>query len=201
MIDLIVADDRALCREGLKRILADYPDLRIAAEAESGEQLAALIGEIPAQVVVIDVSLPGPGLDDLVRSIRRRRGAPRVLLVGASPGHRGALVALRSGAAGALARDEPSPVLAEAIHRVANGGRFVSRSLTRRAPPPIEGLSEREFEVLRLFGSGRNGREISEELGLSPKTVSTYRARLLKKLGLRNLSDLVRFALDRGLAY
>jgi DNA-binding NarL/FixJ family response regulator len=121
--------------------------------------------------------------------------------VGASPGHKGALAALRSGAAGALARDEPSALLAEAIRRVAIGGRFVSRSLTRRAPPPIEGLSEREFEVLRLFGSGRNGREISEELGLSPKTVSTYRARLLKKLGLRNLSDLVRFALDRGLAY
>jgi DNA-binding NarL/FixJ family response regulator len=201
MIDLIVADDRAVCREGLKRILADHPDLRIAAEAASGEQLTALISEISAQVIVMEVSLPGRGLSDLVRSIRRRRGSPRILLVGASPGHKGALAALRSGAAGAVARDEPSAVLAEAIHRVASGGRFVSRSLTRRAPPPIEGLSEREFEVLRLFGSGRNGREISEELGLSPKTVSTYRARLLKKLGLRNLSDLVRFALDRGLAY
>lgn len=200
MIDLIVADDRLLCREGLRRILGDYPDLRIAGEAFNGEQLVKLIGEVAAHVVLIDVSLPGPSLSEIVRGIRRRRG-PRILLTGASPGHRGATAAMRSGAAGAIARDEPSSVLVDAIRRIAGGGRFVSRSLTRRAPPPIEGLSEREFEVLRLFGSGRNGKEISEELGLSPKTVSTYRARVLKKLGLRNLSDLMRFVLDRGLAY
>jgi DNA-binding NarL/FixJ family response regulator len=201
MIDLIIADDRTLCREGLLRILAEHHDLRVVAEAKSAEELIVKAADVPAHVVLLDVSLPGPNLAELVRRIRRRRGSPRILLLNASSGHAGVRAAVRSGAVGAIARQEPLAALIDAIRRIAGGGRSVSRALTRKAGPPVEGLSEREFEVLRLVGAGRNRREIGEELGLSPKTVSTYRDRLLKKLGLRNLSELVRFAIDRGVAY
>jgi len=201
MIDLIIADDRAVYREGLLRILAEYDDLRVVAEATDSEELIAKAAEVPSQIILLDVSLPGAQLAELVHRIRRRRGSPRILLLNASGGHAGVRAAIRSGAVGALARQEPLSALIEAIRRIARGGRSVSRMLTRKSSPPVEGLSEREFQVLRLVGAGRNRREIGEELGLSPKTVSTYRDRLRKKLGARNLPELVRFAVDRGLAY
>jgi DNA-binding NarL/FixJ family response regulator len=108
--------------------------------------------------------------------------------------------ALRSGAAGAVSRDDTSAALIDAVRAVAAGRRAVTACLALAPPPPVPGLSDRELEVLRLFGSGHNGRQVASTLGLSPKTVSTYRTRVLKKLGLQNGGELVRYALERGLA-
>lgn len=200
-MDLIIADDRALNRACLRRVLESRADLHVVAEASTGEELIELLPNVPARILLLDCILPGPPVSQLVRIIRSRRGSPRVLLLGVRPGHSGVEGALRAGAAGALCREATEETLIEAIRRIAAGGQYVSASLTDRRGPPVPGLSGREFDVLRLLGSGKSGREIAEQLGLSPKTISTYRTRLQKKLGLRNAAELVRYAVDHGHAF
>ena len=200
MIRLIIADDRPLIREGLRRILDDHGDLRALGEAADADQLIALLQRVSADVVLLDTSLPGPGVVELVEQLQRRRRSPHILLAGARTGDLAVRRALRSGAAGAVSRDDTAETLIDAIRAVAAGRRAVSSRLARAPVPPVPCLSERELEVLRHFGSGRSGREVADELGLSPKTVSTYRRRILKKLGLHNGAELVRYALERGLS-
>jgi len=200
MIRLLIADDRPLIRDGLRRIINDHGELRALGEAANADELVALLQRVHADVVLLDTSLPGPGLVELVEQLSRRRRSPRILVVGARTGDPAVRRALRSGAAGAVSRDDTTATLIDAVRTVAAGKRVVSSLFARKPAPPVPGLSERELEVLRHFGSGRSGREVAEELGLSPKTVSTYRTRILKKLGLHNGGELVRYALERGLA-
>jgi DNA-binding NarL/FixJ family response regulator len=199
MISLIIADERPLVREGLRRILADYGDVQVIAETPDPAALLAALRRSRADVILLDVSLSGTALCTLIERIRRRRRAPRVLLLGVRPGDATVHRALRAGACGVLTREETPAELIAAVRRVAAGAHAVSAAVGAEAAPAMPGLSERELEVLRLFGSGRNGREVAEALGLSPKTVSTYRTRILKKLGLRNVGELVRYVFEHGL--
>ncbi|HEY8256359.1 MAG TPA: response regulator transcription factor [Gemmatimonadales bacterium] len=209
MIRLLIADDHPVVRQGLRRIVADHPGLEVVGEAVNGDEVLAAFPRLPADVVLLDVAMPGPGFLQVLERMRAEHPSVAVLVLSVHPEDQYAVRALRSGAAGYLTKDHSPEQLVEAIRKVHRGGKYVSPTLAERlaadlATPgigqaPHEGLSHREYEVLCLLGSGRTVKEISAELRLSPKTVSTYRARLLEKMQATTNADLVRYAAQHGL--
>lgn len=203
MARLVVADDRALVREGIRRVLADFPDLFVIAETTTGIDLLQTATDLAADAVLLGV------VDDWARIITLipalRRSGPHVLLLATDPDPLHVGRAMRAGATGAVTTDVTPDELADALRCVASGrpprkGRrsaAVRPDLTAR---PLPELSRREFEVMRLLGSGHSVNDIADLLGISPKTVGTYRGRVMDKLGLDRTVDLVRFVLERGLA-
>jgi DNA-binding NarL/FixJ family response regulator len=208
VIRLLVADDHPIVREGLRRIVADHPGLQVVAEVAHGDEVAATVARTVVDVVLLDISMPGPGFLNVLERLRTEHPRVPVLVLSVHPEDQYAVRALRAGAAGYLTKDHSPEQLVEAIRKVHRGGRFVSPTLaerlasdiaTGRAAAPHESLSDREYEVLCLLGSGRTVKEIAGELNLSPKTVSTYRGRLLEKMRSCNNADLVRYAAQHGL--
>jgi DNA-binding NarL/FixJ family response regulator len=206
MIRLVLADDRALVREGIRRVLADFPDIGVIAETSRRIDLLDLLerttGPAPTTVLLGVV-------DDWARIIAMipslRRSGLNVLVLATEPDQRYVGRAVSAGAAGAVTTDATPAELAEALRRAATGrrprrGRSGTHSTDRQDERPLKELSSREFEVMRMLGSGRSVVEAAERLGLSPKTVGTYRSRIMDKLGLRGTAELVRFVLERGLA-
>jgi len=159
-------------------------------------------------VVLLDVSMPGSTLVETLKELRARHPSTRVLVLSVHPEDQWALRALRAGAAGYLTKDHSPEQLVEAIRRVARGRKYVSAALAERLADlvdddgtraPHERLSAREFEVLRALGSGLSIKEVAEQLNLSAKTISTYRARLLEKMALKSRADLVRYVVEHEL--
>lgn len=208
MIRIIVADDHPVVREGLKRLVGEYRDMEVVAEASCGEEALAVAREVEADLILLDVSMPGPGVLEVIRQLREERSQLRILVLSIHPEEQYAVRTLRAGAVGYLMKNHTPEELAGAIRQVHRGGRFVSASLAERLAlgldpsseaPLHERLSGREFEVLCLMGSGLTMKEIAARLERSPKTVSTYRARLLEKLRLRTTADLIRYAVQNNL--
>jgi two-component system invasion response regulator UvrY len=208
MIRLLIADDHPVVREGLRRIVADDPGLQVVGEAVDGDGVLALTSQLPTDVVLLDVSMPGPGFLQVLERLRAEHPLIKVLVLSVHPEEQYAVRALRAGAAGYLTKDHSPEQLIEAIRRVHRGGKYVSPTLAERLATDLaaggpqaahELLSHREYDVLCLLGSGRTVKETSAELALSPKTVSTYRARLLEKMRLSGNADLVRYAARHGL--
>jgi DNA-binding NarL/FixJ family response regulator len=209
MVKLLIADDHAVVREGLKRILSETPDLVVAGEAGSGQEALDRVRAEAWDVVLLDISLPGlSGLDVLKQLQRERPGLP-VLVLSIYPEDQYAVRVLKAGASGYLTKDSAPDQLIEAIRKISLGRKFISPylaeklavDLTAGADRPLhELLSDREYQVLRLVASGKTVKEVATELSLSVKTVSTYRARVLKKIGVRSNAELIHYALQRGLA-
>jgi DNA-binding NarL/FixJ family response regulator len=208
MIRLLMADDHPIVRAGLQRIVAEHPDMQVVGEAASGEELLQLLGRVEADVLLLDISMPGPPFLDLLRSVRDEWQQLRVLVLSTHPEDQYAVRALRSGAAGYLTKEHSPTELAEAVRRIHRGGRYITESLAEKLAlaldpseerPPHEQLSNREYRVLCCLGAGKSIKEIAATLSLSPKTVSTYRARLLQKMGLKTTADLIRYAVEHGL--
>ena len=208
MIRLFIADDHPIVREGLKRIIADAADMRVVGETASGEGLLAEIGNQPVDVVLLDISMPGPGVLELIRRLRAMRPKLHILVLSVQPEEVYALRAIAAGAAGYLTKDQSPAELAGAIRRVYRGNRYVSPSLAETLLPgseagvtrdPHAALSNREYQVLEHLGKGRSAKEIAVLLGLSPKSVSTYRARILRKVHLKTTAELVRYAVEHDL--
>lgn len=208
MIRLLIADDHPVVREGLKRIVADCPDMQLIGEAVDGAEILAMVESAGVDVLLLDISMPGPPFLDIMRRLRTEQPDLRVLVLSVHPEGQYAVRTLRAGAAGYLTKDHSSGELAEAIRRVFRGGKYVTPSLAEKlafdlAPDaeerPHERLSDREYEVLQKFGAGKSVGEIASELALSPKTVSTYRARILGKLRLKTNAELIRYAIENGL--
>ncbi len=209
MIRLLIADDRPVFREGLKHVVSECSDMRLVeAAGEHGSVLnPPRITE--ADVLLLgDVSLPPPKILDLIREYRRQAAKPTVLVLGVRDEDEFAIRVLRAGAAGYLTKDHTPRQLVEAIRRVAGGKRYLSPGLAQRLvfdlevskkAPAHEGLSDREYEVLCLFCAGRPFKEIATELGLSPKTVSTYRNRILQKLHLKSNAQIMRYGIENGM--
>jgi two-component system, NarL family, invasion response regulator UvrY len=208
MIRLFIADDHPIVRAGLSSIVADEGDMLLVGEAARGEDVLACMRTTAIDVVLLDVSMPGPGVIPLLEMMRASHPSVAVLVLSVHPEEQYALRALRAGARGYLTKDHSPGELVAAVRKVHAGGRYVSTTLAERLAAdlstgadglPHERLSDREFEVLCLLGSGRTVTDIAGTLSLSVKTVSTYRARLLEKIPASSNAELVRYVVAHGL--
>ncbi|HEY9382150.1 MAG TPA: response regulator transcription factor [Gemmatimonadales bacterium] len=208
MIRLAIADDHPIVRQGLRRIASEGAGISVVGEASTAGELFRLLAGAAVDVVLLDVSMPGSTFVETLKELREQHPSVKVLVLSVHPEDQWAVRALRGGAAGYLTKDHSPEQLVEAIHRVARGSKYVSEMLAEklaglvdngRTPSPHERLSDREFEVLRALGSGMAVKDVAEQLHLSAKTVSTYRARLLEKMGLKSRADLVRYVVEHEL--
>lgn len=208
-IRVLIADDHAIVRDGLKRTLATADDIRAVGEAADGAQVLAAIRSQEIDLLLLDMTMPGSGGIDLIRRVRGECPRLPILVLSMHDEEQIAIRAMRAGALGYLTKGvEPSLLLA-GIRRVAAGASFVDPGLMGavmvdgqgRASRSLAALSDREFQILDLLVAGRGNQQIAAALRLSPKTVSTHKRRLMLKLDARNDAALIRFALDNGLGY
>ena len=196
---VLLVDDHPVVRQGIARILTTaIPDLRIG-EAVDGASAIRLLRSSAYQLVLLDLTLPGDSGLSLLRKLRREFPPVPILVVSMHPVDQFAQRALEAGAIGYVAKDSDPKELVHAVRAALAGGRHVPGEVREAArlkkdPPPHMTLSDREYQVLRMIGAGRTVTEISEELGLSVKTVSTYRGRILQKLDLRTSAELIHYA-------
>lgn len=208
MIKVLIADDHPVLRRGLRQILEEAPDILVGAEVGTAHEVLSAVREQSWTVVVLDISLPGGNGIDLIKDIRRERPDSRVLILTAHSEEQYAVRALKAGAAGFLNKESAPAKLLEATRRVASGGRYVSPALAETLASilsgdarglPHECLSDREFEILKLLASGKTVTDVAESLGSSVKTISTHRARILKKMNMRSNAELTHYAIRQGL--
>ena len=204
MIRLLLADDHKLVRDGLNQILAAVPDIEVAAEAASGDQVLSLVKAGTFDLVLLDMSMPGLSGINLIKRLKLERPKLRILVLSMHGEHQYAARALKAGASGYLTKDSASEQLVSAIRKVAAGGVYITEaaaaSLVGNArgtdAPAHTQLSDREFEIFRLLAEGRGPTEIAAQLRLSVKTVSTHKTHILEKLNLGSTAELVRYALE-----
>jgi two-component system invasion response regulator UvrY len=204
MTRILLIDDHPIVRLGVRRILMEHFNPVFIGEAGDAETGAAMALGEPWDVVVLDITMPGAVGLDVLKHIREQRPDLPILVLSIHPANQFARRALSAGASGYLTKDSATSELVGAIEDVRRGRRYVSEAVkatmgSARAIATHETLSDREYQALRMLGSGRTVSEISEELGLSVKTVSTYRARVLQKLGMRTNAELMRYAMENGL--
>jgi two-component system, NarL family, invasion response regulator UvrY len=208
MIRLLLIDDHALIRAGIRRILEAHGDIEVAAEAGTGAEALEVIRTDRFDIILLDLSLPDYSGIDLMKSIRSLLPHQKILVLSMHPEENYARRLIRAGAAGYLNKEAAPELLISAIRKIASGGRFVSPALAEllaidlaedASEAPHERLSDREFEVFERIVRGESVSEIARDLHLSPKTISTHRSRILLKMDLRNNADLIRYAIDQGL--
>jgi len=209
MIRVLVADDHAVVREGVKKIISSHGDMVVVAEACSGGELLESVKETPCDVVVMDLRMPGPPGLEVLRQLREGQPQLPLLVLSIHPEEHYAVRTLAAGASGYVSKSAVPDKLVEAIRVVVKGDRYVSplvaQELAARVDraaerPAYERLSNREFEVVRLMASGKSVGMIADELFLSVKTISTFRSRILAKLELHTTAEIIRYALDNDLA-
>jgi len=195
MIRLLICDDHAIVREGLKQILADAPDLEVVAEAADGPETVGRIRQGGIDVALLDIALPGRDGLDVLRQLHQEFPKLPVLIISTYPEKQYALRSLRLGAAGYLNKGADPSELITAIRKIAQGGMFVSPTVAETlaaamrkdaGQPPHELLSQREYQVFTLIAAGKSLTEIATQLSLSLNTVSTYRARVMEKIATHN---------------
>jgi len=208
MLRILIADDHAVVRGGLRQFLADAGDCGIAGEASTGEQTIELVRAQPWDMLLLDIGLPDLNGMEVLKVVRQIRPDMPVVMFSMLAEDDYALLALEAGAAGYLAKDSDPKVILDAIRRVGCGARYVSPELTekllarttRAVKRQRHGLlSAREFEVMRLLSRGLALTSIAKTLHLSPKTVSTYRGRVLEKLNVRSNAELTRYVIEHKL--
>ncbi|MFC2031046.1 response regulator [Chloroflexota bacterium] len=209
MIRVLVADDHAVVRRGVLQILDEAHDLVAAGQASSGRQVLKKVRDEDYDVLLLDIAMPEGSGFEVLHQLRTLKPGLQILILSMYPERQYAIRALRAGAAGYLTKESAPDELVAAIRRVARGGRYISLSLAEElanglvkdgVEAPIDRLSNREYQVVRELASGRTISEIADDLSLSVKTVSTYRARILEKLDLRNTVEIIRYAFEHGLA-
>jgi DNA-binding NarL/FixJ family response regulator len=208
MIRLLLADDHAMVRAGLRELLSDTGDIEVIAEAASGEEVLAAIRQTEFDVLVLDMSMPGRSGIELIKLVKAERPRLRVLVLSMHSEDQYAVRALRAGASGYLTKESAPEELLTAIRRIGAGGAYVSPETATRlvldnaapgAAKPHSLLSDREFQVFRMIAQGRSVSEIAASLTLSVKTISTHKTRILQKMGASNQTDLVRYAMRHHL--
>ncbi|MFM0326556.1 response regulator [Caballeronia glebae] len=205
---VLIADDHAMVRDGLRQILANARDFEVAGEANDSASTLALVRSTPAQVLVLDLSMPGRSGIDLLKQIKEEMPALRILVLTMHAEQQYAARAFKGGASGYLTKESASTELLAAITKVAAGGAYVSVAMAERfaqslAEPadalPHQRLSDREFEVFRRLCAGESINQIGEALSVSAKTVSTYKARILEKMHIPHEAAMVRYAVRHQL--
>ncbi len=205
---IVVVDDHAIVREGLKTILAKAPDLEVVGEAGNAPDALVLLRKTPVQLLLLDIGLPGKTGVDLLKSVKVELPKLPVLVLSNYPEDQYALRVLKQGAAGYLTKESAPELLITAVRKVAAGGKYVSPGVAERliedmgvkeSEIPHERLSDREFEVFKFIAAGKSLTDIADTLHLSIKTISTHRTRILEKTGFQSNADMTRYALERGL--
>lgn len=207
MIKVLIADDHAIMRAGLRQILTATADMVVAGEATHGQSVLEQLKLLECHVILLDMSMPGLSGLDLIRRLRIDR--PKLPILVLSMHNEGQIVtrALRAGASGYMTKDSDPNVLLTAIRKVARGGKFIDPALVDSVVLDIgdvkmnenRQLTDREFQVLQMIAAGHTINKIAESLYLSAKTVSTHKIRLMRKLGIDNNADLIRYAIQHGL--
>ena len=205
---ILLADDHTVVRRGLIQILAKEFNTADFGEASNAQEALELLRKQNWDVVVLDITMPGRSGLEIMREIRTLRPKLPVLVLSVHPESQFAVRVLKLGAAGYITKESAAEELVGAVNKVLGGSRYVSASLAQTlainlssdtVTPPQELLSDREFQVLRLIASGRIVSQIARELALSVKTISTYRSRILQKMGLRNNAELMHYAMQHQL--
>ena len=208
MVRVLVADDHAVVRQGLKQILADTFGMKVVAEAADGAAVLERLRSGGVDVVVLDLSMPGMSGVEVIKQIRREYPSVYILVLSIHSEDQYAVRVMRAGASGYLTKESAPGELVAALRRVSDGHKYVSGSLAEKLAiglergadrEPHETLSDREYEVLRRLAAGQTVGQIATELVLSPKTVSTFRSRLMRKMNMHNNAEVIRYALTHGL--
>ena len=208
MIRVLLADDHAMVRAGLKEILAATGDIQVAGEAANGQEALAQIRERDYDVAVLDMSMPGRNGIELIKLVKAEKAKLKILVLSMHGEAQYAVRALKAGASGYLTKDSAADQLVAAIRRIAAGGAYVSAETAERLVHdtgrgsnalPHTLLSDREFQVFQLIAKGVSVGEIARELSLSVKTVSTHKTHILEKMGFANQAELIRYALEHKL--
>lgn len=208
MIRVLIVDDHAIVRQGLRRILEETKDIRVGGEATNGMEALKKIRSEKWDIVLLDISMPEKNGIDTLKLILEGNSAAKVLMLSMYPEEQHAVRLLKSGASGYLTKDAAPEQLVDAIRKVMAGKKHISPVLAElllhecgrdSEKPPHEMLSDREYQVLRLLGSGKKVSEVARMLSLSVKTVSTYRVHILEKMKLKNNADLMLYVVENGL--
>jgi DNA-binding NarL/FixJ family response regulator len=208
MIRILIADDHTVVRRGLKHILADIPFVAVVDEAADGQEVLDRVRRNAYNLVLLDISMPGRSGIEVLRDLKSEQPKLPVLILSMYPEDQYAVRALKAGASGYLTKESAAEELAAAVNKILGGGTYVSATLAERIAAGMgravhrdlhELLSDRELQILCLLAGGKTVTEIGSELSLSVKTISTYRTRILSKMGLMTNADLTRYALQHGL--
>ena len=209
MIGVFIADDHPVVRQGIRQIVAATDDITVVDEATTGHEALQRLSDVECDLVLLDLSLPDIDGLDLLKQLKREHPQRPILILTMHSEDQFALRALKAGASGYLTKESAPAELVGAVRKVVAGGRYISQRLAESlaahlgpdAEKPVhERLSDREYQVLRLIAAGRSTRDISTQLSLSSKTVSTYRARLLDKMGMKTSAELMAYAVRHHLA-
>ena len=206
-INVLLVDDHTVARNGVRLMLSEAQDIEVTSEAESAEEAARLVRTQAFDVALLDIALPGKNGLDLLKQLRMEKPKMAVLILSMYSEEVYAIRALKLGAAGYLTKNNPSATLIAAVRKVAAGGKYISPNLVDKLADmassegrmPHEMLSDRELEILKLITSGESLVQIGLMLHLSPKTISTYRTRILEKMELTSNAELARYARANGL--
>jgi two-component system, NarL family, invasion response regulator UvrY len=208
MIRIAIVDDHPLVRVGLRQFLSEHVDMRVVAECTNAREAMDVVRQEAADVILLDISMPGQSGVDALQAIRARAPKLAVLILSSFPEEHYAVTLLRQGASGYLAKDCEPEEIARAIRTVALGRRYVTASMAERLAGGLAGpldraaheqLSDREFQVFLRLARGETIGHVAKSLSLSVKTVSTYRTRVMEKMGLQSNSDLTYYGLKNGL--
>lgn len=208
MIRVLIADDHAIVRKGLVQIASESREIEMRGEASEYSSLMRLMKDDPCDVLLLDISMPGKNGIDVLKVVREQYPKTQVLILSMYPEDQYAIRALKAGASGYLTKDSAPERLVEAILAVARGKKYITSKVaemlathlvTDTDGEPHESLSDREFQTMRMIASGKQLSQIADELALSPKTVSVYRARVLEKMQLKNNAEITHYAIKHGL--
>ncbi len=208
MIKVLIADDHAVVRKGLRHILSATEDILVSDEAANGAEVINMVGKNTCDVVLLDISMPGRNGLDILKQIKLQNPKLPVLMLSMHPEEDYASRCFKAGASGYLTKDGPADELLKAVRKVARGGRYISSSLADKLPFAWESqseepshvlLSDREFQVMCMLAGGKTTTEIADELSLSSQTVSTYKARILEKMKMPSIAHVIRYAIENGL--
>ena len=208
MIKVLIADDHALIRKGLKQLLDDTDDMRVIGEAENGMQAIRMVEETDYNVVLLDISMPDKHGVEVLKQLKANKPQLPVLMLSMHPEEQYALRSMKAGAAGYLNKQSAPLQLVTAIRQVASGKKYISTELAEQLANGLsqgyqellhQTLSNREYQTLCLMASGKKLSEMADIMSLSPKTVSVYRSRLLEKMKLKNNAEAIHYAISNHL--
>lgn len=208
MIKILIADDHVLIREGFKKLIGSEFGFKVVGEASHSAEVLSFLRSNQADVVVLDINMPGRSGLDILEEIKQIAPQVRVLMLSIHPEHRFALRALKAGAAGYISKESAPEELVRAIHKIMQGRKYISENLAEELATdllepgeklPHEQLSNREFQVMLQIAEGKTVSQIADQLGLSISTINTYRARIFDKMKLRSNAEIIRYALKNHL--